>query len=241
MNSMKKLLMSILGLSFLVYGAGCSDDASPVGSVQLTLSATGSNSVNTGGRIDRTDGTAIITDFQISIRDVIFKTDADDDGNSDDSTDVVFSGPYQVDLLNGSDALSQTIGSAEVPNGVYQELRFKFHKDENLPTDAPLYDKSIYIAGTIDDVPFEMWHDTSENLDIGKSTGVVVNENNVSLNVVFNVDQFLSSLNTIDLTTATDGNDDGTIEIHPNDPDGNKDIADALKDNIKEAADLLVN
>ena len=53
------------------------------------------------------------------------------------------------------------------------------------------------------------------------------------------VDQFLNSLHEIDLSQAVDGNGDGLIEIHPNDPDGNKEIAELLKENIKEAADLL--
>jgi hypothetical protein len=55
------------------------------------------------------------------------------------------------------------------------------------------------------------------------------------------MDQFLSSLNQIDIGLATDGNGDGVIEIYPNSEDGtdNRDIADQLKDNIKTAADLI--
>ena len=51
--------------------------------------------------------------------------------------------------------------------------------------------------------------------------------------------QFLSSLKQIDLNQALDGNKNGIIEIFPNDEDGNRDIADDLKDNIKETADLI--
>lgn len=237
-------------LKFIAYGllftglgslASCSeDDPSPVGTVNLSVRTSGSNTFTSARMMSRTKAEVVITDFQISIRDVIFKTDADDDGVSDDSTEVAFRGPYQLDLLNGSDAITETIGSAEIPNGIYEELRFKFHKDEDLSSDEPLYDKSIFVSGTIDGTPFEMWHDTSENLDVGKNSGgVVVSDNVVNLTVTFSIDQFMSSLVQIDLSDAVDGNQDGMIEINPNDRDGNKDIADDLKENIKEAADLL--
>ncbi|MBT8209764.1 MAG: hypothetical protein KJP14_04485, partial [Eudoraea sp.] len=97
----------------------------------------------------------------------------------------------------------------------------------------------IYIEGTIDDVPFVFWHDTSENLDVGRTTGVEVAGGVVNFTVEFDISQFLSSLKTIDLHQAADGNQDGLIEIFPNDQDGNQEIAKDLKDNIKETADLI--
>ncbi|MDH3796182.1 MAG: hypothetical protein OER83_04860, partial [Flavobacteriaceae bacterium] len=87
--------------------------------------------------------------------------------------------------------------------------------------------------------PFVFWHDTSENLDVGRSTGVEVSGGVINFTVEFDMSQFLSSLNQIDLMQATDGNQDGTIEIFPNDQDGNQDIADDLKENIKATADLI--
>ena len=234
MKNAKKLLMLVTvgALSLLV---GCKDEVSPTGTVNLTAKTSGTTSINTG----RTEAAVVISDFQISIRDVIFKSDVDGDGVIDDSTDVAFRGPYQLDLLNGVDAISQSIGSVQVPNGVYTELRFKFHKDADLDVSHPLFDRSIFIAGTINGTPFEMWHDTSENLDIGKATGVSVNNNTVDLVINFTIEQFLSSVVTITLNDAVDGNADGLIEINPNDPDGNKNIADDLKTNVKGAADLL--
>ena len=213
----------------------CSNDPAADGTVTLKMNTAGSTTINTGGRVM---GTVEITDFKISIRDVSFKNE--DDANPQfDSVNVRFRGPYQLDLLNSGNALTETIGNVVIPNGNYKEIRFKMHKDKDLSPSDNLFDRSIFLAGTIDGVPFEMWHDTSENLDVGRSTGVIVQDNEVSLTVQFNIDQFLNSLNIIDLTTAVDGNQDGLIEINTNDPDGNKDIADLLKENIKEAADLM--
>lgn len=226
-----KSFLAVAMIATMGFLVSCeNENPSPMGTVNLKFAASGIDIANSGGR---TAAAIEITDFQISIRDVILITD------QDDSTEVAFRGPYQLDLLNGSDAVSETIGSAIVPNGVYKELRFKFHKDEDLSPSEPLFDRSIFIAGTIGDKPFELWHDTSENFDIGKSTGIVVNDNVVNLTVNFTINQFLNSHTIIDLSQAVDGNEDGLIEINTNDPDGNKEIVDALKENIKISADLL--
>ena len=232
---MKKLFLSLIIIGLAAGLISCNNNETTTGVVNLKAQVSGNTSINTGGRLA---AAVEITEFMISIRDVSFKNE--DDSNPEfDTLDVKFRGPYQLDLLNGGEALTETIGAAEIPNGNYKEIRFKLHKDEDLAPSNDLYDRSISLAGTIDGTPFKMWHDTSENLDVGRSTGVVVLDNEVSLTVNFTIDQFLNSLHQIDLTQAVDGNQDGLIEIHPNDPDGNKDIADDLKDNIKEAADLM--
>ena len=209
---------------------GCSKDETDG---QIRLRVQGINAL--AGTSAKGNENVVFTDFQISIRDVVFKND-DDPNSSLDTDEIQFRGPYQIDLLDGTDALTQTIGNATVPDGMYKELRFKFHKDEDLSVDAPLYDKSIFIAGTIDGKPFEFWHDTSENLDLGRETGVEVIDGVVNFTVTFDMSQFLSSLNEIDLSLAADGNEDGLIEIYPNDEDGNQDLAYDLKENIKATA-----
>ena len=232
---MKKLFFILTTIALAAGLTSCNSNETTTGVVNLKAQVSGSTTINTGGRLA---AVIEINEFMISIRDVSFKNE--DDANPEfDTLDVRFRGPYQLDLLNGGEALTETIGAAEVPNGSYKELRFKLHKDEDLAPTNDLYDRSIFLAGTIDGTPFEMWHDTSENLDVGRSTGVIVLDNEVSLTVNFTIDQFMNSLHQIDLSQAVDGNQDGLIEINPNDPDGNKDLADELKDNIKEAADLM--
>lgn len=231
--------LNLIALFSLLMVFGCSKDETNETGIKLKVSAinpTIQSKLVTSNKL--LNNSIIFTDFKISIRDVVFKND--DDENSNLVTDEIqFRGPYQIDLLNGSDALTQTIGSAFIPDGLYKELRFKFHKDEDLATTHDLYDRSIYIEGTIDGIPFVFWHDTSENLDVGRSTGVLVQDNIVELTIQFEISQFLNSLNNIDLSQAKDENNDGLIEIYPNDEDGNQDIAYELKENIKMAADLM--
>jgi hypothetical protein len=176
-----------------------------------------------------------ITDFRLSVRDVEFKMDESDL----DSNEVQFRGPYDIDLMSPTDAVSQTIGNIEIPDGTYKVLRFKLHKSENRPVNDVLYKRSVFIKGTINGAPFEFWHDTSENFDIENPDGIVVSNNQVNVIVRFNIDQFLNSLHTIDLSTASDSDEDSLIEINPDNDDNNGDIAEKLKENIKMSADLI--
>lgn len=231
--------LNLIAFFFLLIVFGCSKDETHEAGIKLKVSAinpTIQSKLVTSNKL--LNNSIIFTDFKISIRDVVFKNDNDENSNLD-TDEIQFRGPYQIDLLNGSDALTQTIGNAFVPDGLYKELRFKFHKDEDLATTNDLYDRSIYIEGTIDGIPFVFWHDTSENLDIGRSTGVLVQDDIVELTIQFEISQFLNSLNNLDLSQAKDENNDGLIEIYPNDEDGNQDIAYELKENIKMAADLM--
>ncbi len=232
-------ILKLIVMAFAVTLTSCSNE-SDEGSIRLKLRAVNASASNTSGLSGRGNENVVFTDFKISIRDVVFKND-DDQSSNLDTDEIQFRGPYQVDLLDNSDALTQTIGEAFVPDGLYKELRFKFHKDEDLPATNDLYDRSIFIRGTIDGTPFVFWHDTSENLDVGRSTGVQVTEGTVDFTVTFDISQFLNSFNQIDLSMATDNNEDGIIEIYPNDEDGNQDIADQLKENIKFTADLIDN
>ena len=235
---MKKTILAIVTLSLIIFS--CSKDDNDESRIHLKVSAV--NDVGTSLKSVNLSATnnenVVFTVFRISIRDVVFKNESDSNSNLD-TDEIQFRGPYQIDLLNDGNALTQTIGDIIVPDGLYKELRFKFHKDEDLPITDNLYDRSIYIEGTIDGEPFIFWHDTSENLDVGRSTGVEVAGGTVNFTVNFSTSQFLSALNQIDLTQATDGNGNGIIEIFPNDQDGNQDIAQDLKENIKETADLI--
>lgn len=180
-------------------------------------------------------GNVVITDFSISIRDVEFKKDE----SELDSMEVQFRGPFEVDLLMNGDALEQSVGKVDLEDGTYKVLRFKLHKSRDWEQTSNLYDRSVYMAGTIDGLEFEFWHDTSENFDIENSQGIVVSGSSANVVVNFNIDMFLNALHQLDLSTAADTDEDGLIEINPDNEDGNSELADLLKENIKMSADLI--
>lgn len=227
---MKKILLGLIALAIF---AACSKDDDESGKVMLTFEGVNQTMKPTLKSLSAAE--VIITDFKLSIRDVEFKKDESDL----DSNEVEFRGPFDVDLMSETDALSQTLGTVEVPDGTYKVVRFKLHKSTERMESDVLYDRSIYMKGTIDGVAFEFWHDTSENFDIENLGGIIVNGNTVDITVQFVMDQFLNSLHTIDLSMAYDEDQNNLIEINPDDDDGNGNIADDLKENIKEAADLI--
>lgn len=220
----------LLLISFIIMA--CKSDDDKENGINLTFKGVN----QTLKADDATNVTEVkITDFRLSFRDVEFKLDESDLT----ATEFEFRGPYDVDLMSETDALSQSIGFAELPDGTYKVIRFKLHKSTDRDMTDVLYDRSVFMEGTIDGVAFEFWHDTSENFDIENTGGILVSGNRVNVTVQFTMDQFLNAMHTIDLSQAADENEDGLIQINPDDDDGNGDIADKLKDNIKMAADLI--
>jgi len=239
-------LALVTGIIVLISSCDIAGTEDGDGNVTLAFQSSTSASASAFSANAEVDTGIEFTDFLLSIREVEFKTSVDDtvpDGET--SPDIYFEGPYVLDLLDLAGPVAQTIGDAEIPEGEYEAVRFKLHKTTDVAVDSPLYDRSIYLAGTIDGVPFEMWHDTSENLDVGEATGVIVDGTPLELTVDFSLEAFLDQAApggvTIDLSTATDEDADGTIEIDPDGDDGdtNRDLADDLKDNIKLVADLI--
>lgn len=228
--------------------AACGDDTeSPNSNVSIIAKASvgSTTSSNSGARM--LSGVAL-EEFKINIREIEFEyeepeleNDAEEEAWETVYEDVKLKGPFEVNLLNESGAgFSQILTSTSVPNGDFEEIEFKLHK--NKETNSPMYGRSVYASGSINGTPFIFWHDTDEEFEIdfedvnrnielrGQSLEVIIN---------FNLGLLFDSVNGIDITGATDGNGDGVIEISPKDEDGNQELADILKDAIEDATDLI--
>ena len=101
------------------------------------------------------------------------------------------------------------------------------------------------LTKNVDGKPFIFWHDTDEEFEIdfeNESTDLTINGNTVPMVINFQLERLFSSLKGgIDLSLAKDGDGDGVIEINPGsvDNDGNKDLADEIKDLLEDATDLI--
>ena len=213
--------------------------------------------------IDAGNG-VVLSDFQIAIGEIELKSeeekelesedsdsqDSENDGedNENDGVDneIEYEGTFIIDLLDETQgAISQALGETQIPVGNYTEIQMEMLETDEADDDAegqplsadhPLFGRTVYVAGTINNTPFEMWHTAAEEFNIsGANTFNVVEGQATELIVDFNLDFILAG---VDLTTAVDGNGDGVIQIGPGDPDGNEAIADALKEAIKSAADF---
>lgn len=234
----KKILLSLLAVIFTA--VSCSDDSndSSNGPDNLTIQAKANYSGNNG----RMDGAVSISEFKINLKEIEFELDEDyydeddddyGDGYYGDDDEFELTGPFEIDLLSGQ----TTITTINIPNGVYEEVEFKMHRNRNSSSD--LYNKSIQIKGTIGTTPFIFWHNVEEDFEIDyedAGQNLIISDNTATIVFEFDLDAVLAN---VDLSSANDGNGDGLIEISPNDPDGNQGLANTIKEKIKEYTDLL--
>jgi hypothetical protein len=176
----------------------------------------------------------------------VYATETDDDGcdtsDDDDSDDDRYDsedefelrGPFELNLSAGE----VTIVDVDIPVGEYEEVEFEMDRSTNATSD--LFQKSILMRGTISGTPFEFYHTFNEDFEVDyedAGQNLVITEEN-SNSVVFEFD-LVSVFNLVDLSNASDDDGDGTIEISPEDNDGNRQLANRIKNAIKEYVDLL--
>lgn len=233
----KKILLGLLAGIVMV---SCSSDENETsnGNDNLRIVAKASYSGNTG----RSANAVAISDFKINLKEIEFELDDDfyDDDDDDygdgfygDDDEFELSGPFELDLLSGQ----TTITSINIPNGIYEEVEFKMARNNN--SNSELFNKSVLIKGTIGLTPFIFWHNIDEDFEIDyedAGQNLVIADNSATLVINFNLDAVLAN---VDLSNATDDNGDGLIEISPTDNDGNRSLANTIKDKIEEYTDLL--
>ncbi|GAB3197025.1 hypothetical protein ABID22_002208 [Pontibacter aydingkolensis] len=185
-------------------------------------------------------GRIVINDFRINMKEVEFEFDKTDLRSTTEVAikDVKLKGPFEFDLLSPSGSLSALAATVELPNAVYEEVGFKTHKG----TSGVMLDRAVLMTGTIDGVPFEFWHDMDEEFDVDftdANQDLVVNGQDQALIIDYKLGTLVGAASGVDLTTATDGNGDGRIEIHSKDTDGNQNLAKALRDSLRNAIKLI--
>ncbi|MDG5799939.1 DUF4382 domain-containing protein [Marinilabiliaceae bacterium ANBcel2] len=179
----------------------------------------------------------VVESFKINIEEIEIEFDSNDPMFLSDSvaTDYEMDGPFEVDLMKDGNALETTVvKNVELPSAAYEEIEFKFRESENPISD--MYGKSILIEGTIDGSPFIFWSDEEIEVEIEFEEFVYLDEaSRAVLTVSFDLASlFNPALGGIDITSATDGNENGIIEIYPEDPDGNSDLADLVWEKIED-------
>lgn len=164
-----------------------------------------------------------------------------DDSNNDDSTsfgdddEFELAGPFEINLLNDE---TTTIVNVEIPQGEYEEVKFKMDRSTN--SNSILFQKSIMIMGTLDGMPMTFYHTFDEDFKVDFEDAVqnLIIDNTNNNEVTFNFD-LNAVVNAVNFDGAVDGNGDGTIEISPVDPDGNNVLANQIKNAIVQFAKLI--
>ena len=251
MNLNAKTHFTILLVLTLFLGLSCSNDKidSNVGKLNLSAKSTFNNITAKAASAKEMSGNITIEDFLINLSKFELEVDLednnyhddenehwDDDGFYDYEDEIELMGPFELDLMSGQISFL----NINVPIGNYDELEFKF--DVSTDPLSDLFDKSVLIKGTIDSTPFVFWHNFDDELEVDfEDPQFDINVTQITEGIVidFDLTQILDSVNGVDLSLAQDGNNDGKIEISPDNTDGNKEIAEAIRNKIKEYVSLL--
>ncbi|MFH4963657.1 hypothetical protein V8G69_01520 [Gaetbulibacter sp. M235] len=248
--NLKRITILVFTLA-LILSSSCSNNEtdSNVGKLNISAKSSFTNVTGKSSSIKGTNGDIVIEDFrmnlskfelELDLEDENYQDDQneqwDDDGYYDFEDEIELIGPFELDLMSGQISFL----NIPVPVGNYDELKFKFEVSTDPSSD--LLDKSILIQGTINGTPFIFWHNFDDELEVDFEDAqfdISVTQNGQGIVIDFDLGQILDSINGVDLTLATDGNQDGTIEISPEDTDGNNALAEAIRNKIKEYVNLL--
>ena len=253
------ILKSITGnlafaLIFSLFLISCSsDEADGNGTLKLSAKTSVNNSSAKTASTSKSINTDVfVSDFRVNIREFELEMDDaefeyeneseydddiwDDDGYYDYEDEFELEGPFELDLLAGE----INFLSVDVPNGDFEELEFKF--DRSTDPNSDLFGKSVLIQGTINDIPFIFWNDFEDEVEVDfeeAELDISIRSNTEGITIEFDLSQIFDVVSGVDLSQAADGNEDGTIEISPEDPDGNNALAESIREGIKTAIDLL--
>lgn len=179
----------------------------------------------------------VIESFTINIGEIELEFDDNDPLFASDSiaTDIELKGPFEVDLMKDGNPLATLIAqNVELPQAAYDEIEFKFRESKN--ANSEMSGKSILVKGTINGTPFIFWTDEEIEVEIEFENNVFLEDAQMAyITVTFDImSLFYPALGGVDISGATDGNGNGIIEIYPEDPDGNEDLADKLWDRLED-------
>ena len=224
MGILKQSLMMTMAVALL---AGCTKEDKVDGTTAILFTS----SFNQSGKVQ---SNVVLEDFIVNISEIELEYDEDDDlyGDDDVYQDVELMGPFTLNLMDNGATLTQPLANIDLPAGLYDEIEFEFEKSRQ--ADSPILGKSIQISGTINSIPFVFFTDEEYEVEVEFENGqtlTITQLEDVVLQIEFDLTGlFGANSGAVNLNNAQDGNNDGLIEIHANDPDGNQALAEQIED-----------
>lgn len=227
------LIKPTMILSFVVFLSSCQkDDEVKTGNAALKFK--GIYNPNMQAKSSALSAVTIET-ATINISEIEFDFDDDDNNNGLTYSDIKLKGPFEIKLVeNGLGVVATLFDDLILPEKGYEEIEFKFDKNENSASD--LYKKTVIIKGTINGTPFIFHTDEEFEMEIEFDNAFnLADVKNAIVSVSFDLQAlFDPAFGGIDITSAQDGNGNGIIEIFEDDNDGNEDLADKIEDRLDD-------
>ncbi len=247
MKTLKNLLLFktlALILFTMALLTACDKDDTEKGGATLIFKATMEDTVGTSSTKSLSDNHngeltngVVIESFTINIEEIELEFDDDDPLFATDSmaSDIELEGAFEIDLILEENTLETVLANnINLPAAAYDEIEFEFDKSENSISD--MFMKTMQVKGTINGTDFIFWHDDSFDVEIEFEHDVHLDEAKQAVIIVsFDIfSLFDPEMGGLDISNAMDGNQNGIIEIYPDDPDGNEDLADNLMDRLED-------
>ena len=238
-NPIKQLSHALLPLGVMATMMACTDDDMPRhGFTRAEIQATATSNADS---TPITIGDFTVEHFSVGAQNVemmFLHHDAVDAGvtlengtlkpNSDSPLARSSAAAKQLILTNAGELQNTPVAKGETPSGIYNELTFKLTKianDTNGPTG-----KSLVLTGTVDEKPVLIWLESEDIVSVPAKSSEGYEISGEALFILeFNLDKMLASVN---FDNATDFNNNGIIEIGPNNVDANGSIFNVIRNNI---------
>lgn len=227
----RKLFIGIAAMGWI----SCTqEDEVLIDQSQISFSATVATSSSPNARVNELAyGNLIFTDLHMSVDDFELKLKSSEDAGGEIKIET--KGPLMITLLDAGEIKVAPIGGMKIHNGIYGKIEFNLFPNTIVSTDDEMYGKSFLIKADWLGIPVLFYLDLDTEVEIKfKNEEVIIDQPKDFLIAVY-LDKLLAN---IDPTTIDDGNGDGTIEIGPDNVDGNDHIYQQLQANVKYSLEL---
>lgn len=208
----------------------CGEDDNRTGNTKVTSVARWGDVPPGGGR---TAANTTINAFWVNVTDIGFDDDDDDDQYPNE-----LRGPFTLALVTDGNINREVLGVIALPEADFDDVEFKIEK--NTDTQSPIHNKSVLIKGSVDGKAFEFSHAGTRELEIDfDDDGMLfTGKKFLNLELAFDLNLFLDDATISKIASAKDDDNDGIIEIAPNDSDGNNALASEIWNRLQLCIDL---
>ena len=150
--------------------------------------------------LDATGASVSLGQAWVAIKEVEFKTAEGHEANEVEGSEIVFRGPYVVDLLSTTPTILDT---EALPRRPYRRVKLKLHRTAVLPAGAPgeLMNQSIFFSATVGGNAFKFISDDNTAIEISGANPLVP-ASDAELLVSINLANIFKQ---IDLSAVTNG------------------------------------
>lgn len=233
---MKLKLLSILLAALVLFA--CNDDDNIKGS-KVNVLIKGKENITTV----KSTSVVELEKFLVNISEIEFDVD-ELDGASEDVLDSIvdaqeLNGPFLVDLVSADALKGLSLGTSLIPNAVYEEVEFEFEEctDSN---NEEMFGYSVLVKGTADGTPFIIQSNKEWEMEIEfpDNSDIIADGKSLELYIEINITNIINQIKLIDFSTASDNNQNGIIEINPDNVDGNAELANIIVKALSESIEL---